>query len=294
MAESDFQAIPLMYAVSGLRDFFRRRPDVYVSGNLLLYYEEGNVDASVAPDVFVVFGVPNHLRPIYKVWEEGKSPDFVMEITSNHTRDEDQGPKRELYRSLGVPEYWQYDPTGDYLQPRLRCLSLVRGEYEELAEPRMGADGALVMYSAALGLEVRIKERDASSRSLDGDLRFRYPKTGRYILSYTESREVRQQAERAEQEEIERHLVEQAWQRAELARQQAELARRQAEDARHAAEARLEREVAARQAAAAQVAELQALLARQRERTPAPTPVREGRRPWHDPLTTGRGPAKLT
>ena len=84
MAETDAQGIPLMYAVTGLRDFFLRRPDVYVSGNLLIYYEEGNVHASVAPDVFVVFGVPNHTRPIYKVWEEGKSPDFVMEITSRH------------------------------------------------------------------------------------------------------------------------------------------------------------------------------------------------------------------
>ena len=133
LAETDAQAIPLMYAVTGLRDFFLRQPDVYVSGNLLVYYEEGNVDASVAPDVFVVFGVSGHPRPIYKVWEEGKSPDFVMEITSLHTRDEDQGEKRELYESLGVREYWQYDPTGDYLEPRLRGLRLVGGEYEELA-----------------------------------------------------------------------------------------------------------------------------------------------------------------
>ena len=138
MAETDDQAISLMYAVTGLRDYFRRRPDVYVSGNLLIYYEEGNVHASVAPDVFVVFGVPNHTRPIYKMWEEGKSPDFVMEITSRHTRHRDQGPKRQLYRSLGVQEYWQYDPTGDYLEPPLRCLRLVGGEYEELAETRLG------------------------------------------------------------------------------------------------------------------------------------------------------------
>ena len=242
LAESDYQAIPLMYAVTGLRYFFRRRPDVYVSGNLLVYYEEGNVDASVAPDVFVVFGVPNHRRPIYKVWEEGKSPDFVMEITSNHTRDEDEGPKRELYESLGVREYWQYDPTGDYLEPRLRGMRLVGGEYEELTETRLG-DGSLAMHSAVLGLEVRIEE---------GDLRFRDPETGRNIRTLTESNEAWQQAELARQQ-------------AELARQQAEQAQRQAEDARRAAEARLEREVAARQAAAAQVAELQALLARRPE-----------------------------
>ena len=37
-------------------------------------------------------------------------PDFVLEITSSSTWEEDQGHKRELYRRLGVTEYWQYDP----------------------------------------------------------------------------------------------------------------------------------------------------------------------------------------
>ena len=263
MAETDAQGVPLMYAVTGLRDYFRRRPDVYVSGNLLIYYQEGNFDASVAPDVFVVFGVPNHIRPTYKVWEEGKSPDFVMEITSRHTRHKDQGEKRELYESLGVREYWQYDPTGDYLEPRLRGMRLVGGEYEELAGTRL-RDGTLAMYSAVLGLEVRTEE---------GDLRFHDPETGRNIRTLTESNEAWQRAEQARQREQEaRQQAEQARQReqearqqAEQAQRQAEQAQRQAEDARRAAEARLEREVAARQAVAAQVAELQALLARRRE-----------------------------
>ena len=256
MAETDAQGIPLMYAVTGLRDFFLCRPDVYVSGNLLIYYQEGNFDASVAPDVFVVFGVPNHIRPTYKVWEEGKSPDFVMEITSRHTRRKDQGAKRELYESLGVREYWQYDPTGDYLEPRLRGMRLVGGEYEELTETRLG-DGTLVMYSAVLGLEVRVEE---------GGLRFRDPETGESISTFTELRQGRQQERQARQQaELARQQAELARRQEELARRQAEQAQRQAEDARRAAEARLEREVAARQAAAAQVAELQALLARRPE-----------------------------
>ena len=54
MAESDFQLTPLSYARDALRHHFRDRDDVYVSGNLLIYYEEGNPDAKVAPDVFVV------------------------------------------------------------------------------------------------------------------------------------------------------------------------------------------------------------------------------------------------
>ena len=194
MAETDAQGIPLMYAVTGLRDYFRQRPDVYVSGNLLIYYEEGNKDASVAPDVFVVIGVPNHPRRIYKVWEEGKGPDFMLEITSRHTRDKDEEPKRDLHERLRVQEYWQYDPTGDYLKPPLRGMRLDGAKYRMLA-PTWTADGAQAMFSTVLGLELRI----------DGeDLRFRDPLTDERVRTLSESNEERRQAEqerwRAEQE----------------------------------------------------------------------------------------------
>ena len=235
MAETDAQGIPLMYAVTGLRDFFRHRRDVYVSGNLLIYYQEGNPNVSVAPDVFVVIGVPNHTRPTYKLWEERKGPDFVLEITSRSTRDNDQGPKRELYESLGVQEYWQFDPTGDYLEPPLSGLHLLGGEYVPMAQTRLAA-GTLAMYSAVLGLEVCV---------VGGKLRFHDPATGQNILTLTESNEERQREKQA--------------------RQQAEQAQRQAEQARQAAEARLAREKAARQAAAVRVAELQAVLERRQE-----------------------------
>ena len=123
-AESDFQLNELIYAREVLCIYYRdrrRSDDVYVAGNLLIYYEEGNPRASVAPDVFVVIGVANHDRKSYRLWDEGnKAPDVVLEITSQSTREEDQGHKRELYRRLGVKEYWQYDPTGDYLEPVLQ------------------------------------------------------------------------------------------------------------------------------------------------------------------------------
>ena len=185
MAETDAQGIPLMNTVIGLRDHFRRRQDVYVSGNLLIYYQAGNVNASVAPDVFVVVGVPNHARDTYKLWEEGKAPDFVLEITSRSTRARDQTEKRALYERLGVEEYWQYDPTGDYLDPPLSGLRLSGGEYAELG-PRRLADGTLALRSRVLGLELRI----------EGDeLRFFDPATGEYVLTLTESNEERQRAE---------------------------------------------------------------------------------------------------
>ena len=127
MAETDHQRTPLTYAVDALRLHFRDRPDVYVSGNLFMYYQEGNPRAVVAPDVFVVLGADNADRSTYRLWEEPKGPDFVLEITSRSTRREDQVSKRELYRSLRVQEYWQFDPTHDYLEPPLQGLELVAG-----------------------------------------------------------------------------------------------------------------------------------------------------------------------
>ena len=65
----------------------------------------------------------------YLLWEEGKGPDWVLEVTSWSTRQVDQGRKRDLYARLGVSEYWQYDPTGDYLDPPLQGLVLADGGY---------------------------------------------------------------------------------------------------------------------------------------------------------------------
>ena len=223
MAESDSQGIPLMYAVTGLRDYFRDRHDVYVSGNLLIYYQEGNPGASVAPDVFVVVGVANHIRTSYKLWQEPKGPDFVLEITSRNTRHEDQGRKRELYRALGVQEYWQYDPTGDYLDPPLQGRQLVVGRYVRLPASDL-ADGTLAMASPVLGLELRISRHG---------LRFHDPVTGDDLPSLAESREARERAEQG------RQRAEQEWRRAEQGRRREQQERQREQQARQAAEARV-------------------------------------------------------
>jgi len=81
----------------------------------------------------------------------------VLEITSRSTRSEDQGPKRELYRRLGVKEYCQYDPTGDYLEPVLQGLELVGERYEPMASGPT-AVGRPALSSEVLGLELQVTE----------------------------------------------------------------------------------------------------------------------------------------
>ena len=82
LAENDPQLHAIHYAFGALLLRYAARADVYVSADLLVYYEEGNPRVSVAPDVFVVFGVEDRMRGNYKVWEEGKGPDFVLEVAS--------------------------------------------------------------------------------------------------------------------------------------------------------------------------------------------------------------------
>jgi Uma2 family endonuclease len=184
MAESDFQRKPLTYAVEALDIYFQHRADVYVSGNMFMYYEEGNPEAVVAPDVFVVFGTAKRERSSYFLWQEPKGPDFVLEITSRRTRSQDQGPKRGTYAFLGIPEYFQYDPTGDYLRPPLQGLRLVGDHYESLPT-RQSPDGTLSVSSAALGLELCVE---------GGVLHFYDPTTGQKLLSHREAEQERQAA----------------------------------------------------------------------------------------------------
>ncbi|MBX9254189.1 Uma2 family endonuclease [Desmonostoc muscorum CCALA 125] len=186
MAEGDLQRKCLVYATTVLEIYFRNRPNVYVAGNLFIYYEKGNPESVVAPDVFVVFGVENRDRGSYKTWEENdKTPDFVLEITSKTTRSKDQGAKKGIYAFLGVREYFQYDPTGDYLNPQLQGLRLVEDNYFPVPTNSLSND-TVSLPSEVLGLELRLQE---------GKLRFYNPATDQILLTHEEEVAVRQAAE---------------------------------------------------------------------------------------------------
>ena len=149
------------------------RPDACVGGNNFLYYEEGKPKLVVSPDVFVAYGVPKETdREVWKVWVEGKAPDFILEVTSRSTRKDDEGRKKAIYERIGVREYWQFDPTGDYLDPILKGRALSDGRFRELELERR--DGGLCRFSEVLGLDLRLEE---------GRLRFFDPKRGEYLLT---------------------------------------------------------------------------------------------------------------
>lgn len=133
MAESDLHRQTMVDLIDRLMAHFAKRDDVYVSGNMLVYYEEGNVGRHLAPDCFVVFGAANHHRETFKTWEEGAVPSVVFEITSKTTRDEDTEAKFAVYQNVWrVDEYFLFDPTEESLSPSLAGFRRVRGELQAM------------------------------------------------------------------------------------------------------------------------------------------------------------------
>ena len=236
MAESERQLIPMAGTFFILRDWFRHRPDVYIGCDLLIYYREGDNGVRVAPDVFAVFGASgNHPRDTWKLWEEGKAPDFVLEIASPSTWREDLVRKREIYAGLEVSEYWRFDPTGKLFTPPLAWELLdADGTYRPGALSS-GSGGMLWAHSAVLGLDVCVR----------ADLTFQLydPASGEWLIAPEEvvasGRVAAANLESAES----------ARQAAEVARQEEAAARQAAEAARQAAEVAHQEEAEARQAA---------------------------------------------
>jgi hypothetical protein len=149
VGETDFHIAALFHLWQALRFHYRNDPNVYVAGNMLFYYEEGNPAEYKVPDVFVVKGIPKHDRRVYQLWKEKRSPCVVFEITSRGTRLEDLGTKRALYEMLGVQEYYLFDPLDEYLKPRLQGFKLVAGIYQPVTP---ATDGSLLSRDLKLVL----------------------------------------------------------------------------------------------------------------------------------------------
>lgn len=201
MAESDFQYHALVYARNALASYFAHTENLYVSGNLLIYYEKGNIHKRFAPDVFVVFDVPKHNRNSYKIWEEGKAPDVVIEIISKSTWKKDKQDNMTLYRRLGVQEYFMYDPLNQYLKPALQGYRLSsRGDYQAILGQQF-PNGHLHLVSQLLGLELRLEGTD---------FRLYDPSGEGYLLDYDEERARRRDAEVKLLQEIEARAMAEA------------------------------------------------------------------------------------
>ena len=141
-----------------------------------------NMAGSHYPDLLVAFDVdPAAYEESngYIIDEQGKPPDFVLEIASRHTGNADVGEKRAAYEALGITEYWRFDETGQYHGAKLAGDRLVDGRYVPIDIEEL-PDGVLQGYSPALNLYLRWEA---------GEFALHDPATGRRIATLEDERE---------------------------------------------------------------------------------------------------------
>ena len=252
MSENDFQFTVMIETASTLRQRYADRPDVYVGGDMLMYYRMNDNRTRVSPDVFAVFGVTDKRpRNSWIVWREGKPPDFVLEVASPGTWRRDGAAKRDIYAEMGVPEYWRFDPTGECFSPPLVGERLGDdGQYHPIPLDT-DADGYLRGHSEVLGLDL--------CASLDGRLRLYDPATGQWLRNHYEAEAAREAEAAAREAEAARREASEAVLEAtvvtlgaeQVARRAAEAGQQVEAEARRAAEAAQQVEAEARRAAEA-------------------------------------------
>ena len=153
MGETDWHRRAIIRLIELLTLRFKGQ-HTYVSGDILMYYVEGDPKKYVVPDVLVVTNHDTHDRRTYRIWDEGRVPNVVIEVTSKKTRKRDEFEKPELYKQLGVRELFLFDPLDEYLEVQLIGYRLVEDRYQRLEPDTTGA-----LRSEELQLDLRIENR---------------------------------------------------------------------------------------------------------------------------------------
>ena len=188
MGETEFHVMAIIELCQTLRHFFRHHSDVYVIANMLMYYRKGDPKSVKVPDVMVVKGVGKQVHRIFKIWEEKTAPSVIFEITSKSTASEDIS-KTALYTSLGVREYFLFDPLGDYIEKNLMGFRMDGINCRPIDPDENGN-----LFSEELGLTLK---REGTRLCLTD------PETGSPVPSLdTEGRRADEQTRRAEEAEI--------------------------------------------------------------------------------------------
>ena len=252
LPENPLQAHAIISVRNDLGLHLKQVANAVVEGNHFIYYRPGDKSGCVAPDVYVLLDHVWKCRSPYRIWVEGKVPDFVLEVISPKSEIRNRVDKKALYSKLGVQEYFVFQPNEARPGERLVGYRLWGGEYVEVRpDPHSGPEREL--RSKTLGVSLRIAGPLIRVRNLE---------TGKDYLSHedldTVAEEATARAEAAEATAEEAAVTAEA----ERARAEAATSRAEADRARaDAAEARAE-------AAEAQLAALKARLAQLGTRLP--------------------------
>ena len=181
-------------------DWMNDRGETYLIGNNLpVRPNPDNLRMALAPDLF--FGYVDDLTPFmmatgYNIWQVGKPPDLVLEVASRTTYQKDVNEKPAIYASMGIPEYWMFDPTGGELYGQaLVGYKLVDGVYVPI-EITPNEHGISSGYSEVWGMRLCGMDRRQREEVLrrqpyfvfyervyPAELLLQDPDTGLYVLN---------------------------------------------------------------------------------------------------------------
>ncbi|WP_437544666.1 Uma2 family endonuclease [Sorangium sp. So ce367] len=152
--ESERHRAQMDLLIEVLKLFWRDRDDVYVAGNMAIYFSELQAKKNDfrGPDVFVVLDTNRRERKSWVVWQEdGRTPDVVIELLSESTQAVDRGDKMRIYaKLLHVPEYYLFDPFSGVLEAYV--LDRATRSYLPMP-PETNGD----VVSACLGLRLGVR-----------------------------------------------------------------------------------------------------------------------------------------
>jgi len=239
MVASDYHLQAEHGAVLPTRNYLlRRRPDLYVSGELLVRFPKPDGGTGqVGPDMLAAYA-PQHLRMFFDVVKEGGFPAFVLEIVSPESDRRDKHDKAHLYDLLGAQEYAIFDPRGR--------------EGRQLWGYRRDEHGAWLPWPGARWGELHSAVLELTLVAMGFLLRFRDEETGLLIPILEELSDEVAVAEAG------RDLAETAREQAEIRATEEQAARERAEARAAEMEAARDQEHVARAAAEARVAEAEA------------------------------------
>ena len=152
--ETQRHALQLQLLQDPLRLYWAERQDVYIGGNMFVYFSLAQVRNQDfrGPDFFVALDVSPRERKSWVVWQEGKGPDLVIELLSESTAAQDKGEKKVIYQNaLRVPEYYWFDPfSGElagFVMHQHRYVENPEDSQGRLISPGLGL--ALVRWEGA-------------------------------------------------------------------------------------------------------------------------------------------------
>ena len=175
--------------LEALAEHLGKHDTTIVLGEVPVRWTPSQTQGHRIPDLLVAFDV-DQAQAIeqngYSIRDLGKPPDFVLEVASESTGENDVGDKRRDYANFGIPEYWRFDPTGGQRHDApIAGDRLVNGAYQPIEIIELEPEH-LHGHSEVLNLSLCWNH---------GNLRWYDPATGQHLMTLAEERQARIAAE---------------------------------------------------------------------------------------------------